>query len=266
MEPVFAETASNTVTSEVSAQLAAAVAAIPPAHCLNPLEGEPTASKEAALVRLQNWAFTKGFALVTASAKTKNERIVRVHFNCVHHKKETRNTRKFAEEDRKRPHTKTQANSCKFSIIVGHSRELGCWMIRSKNLMHNHAPNPNPFIYHQHRDKTPGYVVAIAAAEVHRGIISYKEHAACSSYAGPGSQHQPFPFSSDSGSDFQSDCEPRRSGHVKKPSRVVESQQWQIDHGLIPTPGAKGKARALNTKKKKNEEISQLQDGFELLE
>jgi hypothetical protein len=86
------------------------------------------------------------------------------------------------------------------------------------------------------------------------------------SYAEPGSQHQPIPISVDSDSNFQSNSGPRCSGRVKKPSRVVESQQWQIDHGLIPAPGAKGRVRALNTKKKKNTEISQLENEFELLE
>jgi hypothetical protein len=52
MEPIFAETASDTVTAEVSAQLAAAIAALPPAHCLNPVEQEPSMSREAAFVRL----------------------------------------------------------------------------------------------------------------------------------------------------------------------------------------------------------------------
>jgi hypothetical protein len=61
----------------------------------------------------------------------------------------------------------------------------------------------------------------------------------------PGSQAQPLAISSDS-SDGQSDCEPRRSGRVKKASRTVESQEWQVNHGLIPAPGAKSRARALN--------------------
>jgi hypothetical protein len=51
-------------------------------------------------------------------------------------------------------------------------------LIRSKNLEHNHAPNPNPFSYHQHCDKLLGYAAAIAAAEVHRGVVGYKEHVA----------------------------------------------------------------------------------------
>jgi hypothetical protein len=85
-------------------------------------------------------------------------------------------------------------------------------------------------------------------------------------YTEPGSQHRPLPISSNSDLDFQSDGEPRRSGHVKKPTQAVESQQWQINHGLIPAPGAKGKVRALNAKKRKNAETSQFENEFELLE
>src|SRR5205809_875688 len=119
MEPTFAATASVTATIELAAQLAAAVAALPPAHCLNPIEQEPSESKEATFVHLQNWAFTKGFALVKESAKTKNGQVVQLYLDCVHHKKETWNTQKLAEEERKQVQTKTQTNGCKFLIIIG---------------------------------------------------------------------------------------------------------------------------------------------------
>jgi hypothetical protein len=44
MEPIFAESASETVTAELRAQLDAAVAALPPAHRLNPTENELSTS------------------------------------------------------------------------------------------------------------------------------------------------------------------------------------------------------------------------------
>jgi hypothetical protein len=87
----------------------------------------------------------------------------------------------------------------------------------------------------------------------------------------PGSQALPLTVSSDSStssdtSDGQSDSEPRRSGRVKRSTRAVESQQWQIEHGLIPAPGARTQARALNAKKKKNTKESQLDHEFKLIE
>jgi hypothetical protein len=50
MEPIFTKLAGDTVTPKLRAQLDAAVAALPPAHCLNPTENEPTNSREAAFV------------------------------------------------------------------------------------------------------------------------------------------------------------------------------------------------------------------------
>jgi hypothetical protein len=129
MEPTFTETASETVTTELAAQLAAAVAGLPPAHRRNPVEREPTESREAAYIRLQDWSFTKGFALVKESAKTKSGQVVRQYFDCVHHKKETKNSRKLEEEERQRIQTKTQSNGCKFSLVVSYSKDLRSWII-----------------------------------------------------------------------------------------------------------------------------------------
>jgi hypothetical protein len=89
MEPTFTEVLSETVTAELVAQLTTAIAALPLSHRLNPCENEPSELREAAYTRLQDWTFTKGFALVTESAKTKNSQVVRQYIECAHHKKET---------------------------------------------------------------------------------------------------------------------------------------------------------------------------------
>ena len=75
------------------------------------------------------------------------------------------------------------------------------------------------------------------------------------------SQAAPLSISSDS----EQDDELHQLGHVRKLSKTIESQQWQIDNGLIPALGTKAKARALNAKKKRNTETSQLIDHFELV-
>src|SRR3984893_8624021 len=100
MEPTFTEVLSETVTAELVAQLTTAIAALPPSHCLNPCENEPSESREAAYTCLQDWAFTKGFALVAESAMTKNSQVIRQYIECAHHKKETRNTCKLEEAKR----------------------------------------------------------------------------------------------------------------------------------------------------------------------
>ena len=62
MEPTFSSTASVTsVTPVLTAQIQAATAALPAAHRVAPQEREIVESKDAALIRLQNWAFTKVF-------------------------------------------------------------------------------------------------------------------------------------------------------------------------------------------------------------
>ena len=48
MEPIFAATTSETVTAQLQEQLDKSVAAVPPAHCLNPSHDEVFESKEAA--------------------------------------------------------------------------------------------------------------------------------------------------------------------------------------------------------------------------
>lgn len=86
-----------------------------------------------------------------------------------------------------------------------------------------------------------------------------------------GSQAQPVEISSsDESSDSESsDCdsdEPRRSGRLRRSVRAMESQQWQVEHGLMPAPSAKAKTRALNKKKKENSKTSQLDHEFKLIE
>jgi hypothetical protein len=54
MEPIFSETASETVTPELAAQLDTAVAALPPAHFQNPVENEQSELREAGFLRLQD--------------------------------------------------------------------------------------------------------------------------------------------------------------------------------------------------------------------
>ena len=66
-------------------------------------------------------------------------------------------------------------------------------------------------------------------------------------------------------SSSEGDGEPRRSGRVRRATRIVESQLSQIQKGLIPAPGAKARARALNAKKQ-NTKVSQLEHEFMLIE
>ena len=101
----------------------------------------------------------------------------RLYLDCAHHKKATRNSRKLKETERQWHQTKIQANNCLFSVIIYYEEKLG-WMLRPKNLHHNHAPSPDPFQYHQYQDQKPGAAAALALASTHLGILSYQDSAA----------------------------------------------------------------------------------------
>jgi hypothetical protein len=83
MEPTFASVASVTVTLALQAQIDAAVATLPAAHCTVPVGLELVESTEAAFTRLQDWAFSKGFALVIESYKYEAGVLNRVIFSLM---------------------------------------------------------------------------------------------------------------------------------------------------------------------------------------
>jgi MULE transposase domain len=107
------------VTLELQAQIDAAIAALPAAHRQAPFKGEIVESKEAALERLQDWAFTHSFAIATESGSAK-----RMRFECVHHKKKTKNSRKTPEDARVRVKTKTQSRGCQFELYISQQKRL----------------------------------------------------------------------------------------------------------------------------------------------
>ena len=83
------------VTPLLASQIQQAIKSLPLANLILPAFGESFNSPANALRRLQDWAFTQGFAVVTES--TWKDRVI---FECVHHKKKTKNCCKTATEDR----------------------------------------------------------------------------------------------------------------------------------------------------------------------
>jgi hypothetical protein len=73
----------TTVTPELAAQIEAATAALPAAYRL-PLQNQEIIEKDLAFEQLQNWAFTKGFALAVESGRAD-----RVVYQYVYYKKKT---------------------------------------------------------------------------------------------------------------------------------------------------------------------------------
>jgi hypothetical protein len=75
-----------------------------PARLTAPVAGESSINYEDTLKRLQEWAFTQDFAIVTESVRK-----CRVIFQCIHYREKTRNTRETPTEDRERVVTDIRA-------------------------------------------------------------------------------------------------------------------------------------------------------------
>jgi hypothetical protein len=84
--------AGPSITPELAKQIDEAIEAIPISHREAPVQNEIVVNPGVAFQRLQDWAFTQGYAFVIASKVA-----TRVRFDCIHHKNATRNTRKTEE-------------------------------------------------------------------------------------------------------------------------------------------------------------------------
>ena len=63
-----------------------AINALPPAHQMEPQDGELIDNPPDGYIRLQYWAFTQGFALVKESSRPEQWIL-----HCIHHHDKTRN-------------------------------------------------------------------------------------------------------------------------------------------------------------------------------
>jgi hypothetical protein len=79
-----APTSLSPVTPELAAAIAEATKALLPTHLLPPVAGEAFDDKKQAFPRINDWAFTQGFAVATESGPTN-----RARFECTHHHKKT---------------------------------------------------------------------------------------------------------------------------------------------------------------------------------
>jgi hypothetical protein len=161
----------TTINSKLAEQIAYATEAIPANHRLQPAHNIVVSGPEEAFQHLQDWAFTQGCAYVVESKVDR-----RVRWDCIFHKKETRNTRRTAEEDRQRVGTFVRGTGCKAYYYVSLQKKQGdqwifCW---GKTTEHNHLFTPDPFSLIPHRSRRPGYLQAKQVAEVHRGVIGFK--------------------------------------------------------------------------------------------
>jgi hypothetical protein len=147
---------------------------------LPPHEGEVFQIAKDCLCRLQGYALSRGFAVVTTTSKKS-----RAQFSCIHHGIETKNWRELenhVDKDtegnilsrRKKEATSANAKDCTWEMY---------WSVRSVGKrgsgvvagqlgitrdVHNHILAPNPFIYKVHQKATPQYHQAVGLALGHR--------------------------------------------------------------------------------------------------
>lgn len=165
----------STVTPELAEQIAEAIAAMPVSHRETPLHDEIVESVADGLLRIQNWAFTQGYAVAIESG-SENSKTNRVQIGCIRHFDKTRNTRKTKEEDRERAETNVRAMGCPFKMYMSKKKKNGYqWAIGWTHKEHTCNPLPDPFVVKEHRDKRPGHARAVQIAATHRGVIGYKD-------------------------------------------------------------------------------------------
>lgn len=168
---------SDTLPNDVRSAFDNAIAALPQDHLRAPLTGDEVNSPEEALRWFQDYAFTQGFAVVTAS-KSRD----RLRVDCIHHGKKTRNTRKLPDTvtkggDRKKELTYVKAKECPYGLYVSYKtirsgqggvEERKGWVVGFTYTYHTHPPLQNPFHYACHRSRIPGRAEAVELALAHR--------------------------------------------------------------------------------------------------
>ena len=82
---------------------------IPPAHRLVPVDNETFSLLEEGKLRLQNYAFTQGFALASTSFQKGKTVLI---LDCTRHGKKIRNNRHIEDEDRLRQGNKVLFDNC----------------------------------------------------------------------------------------------------------------------------------------------------------
>lgn len=164
---------------------------IPPTHLLPPRHGEIYDVPDDCLERLQDYAFSQGFAVTTGSCGQAGN--PRKYFQCIHHGKETKNWRHLDEHvdtkeqptDRQREHTHIKGLGCKWSVSLSYKRKNRsqpndlAWIlcVKEENIQqHSHPLQANSLSYEAHCLRNPDYAKAIDIAKAHRlSKLSYTQ-------------------------------------------------------------------------------------------
>ncbi|SMR48469.1 unnamed protein product [Zymoseptoria tritici ST99CH_1E4] len=161
------------------------VQAIDPSHYEHPRNGEVYKDAEHCYSRLQDYAFTMGFAVVCTLSTAQ-----RKLYYCIHHGDGTRNDREFEEamndsDDeyrnlRARAAKCIRARHCKWYCRLAYKRvrqdaEVKRWILTIYHLSHCHEVAPLPTVYTVHQERLPNYHEGLAlAAQLRLTGESYK--------------------------------------------------------------------------------------------
>ena len=138
------------------------LATLPPQHLETIVAGETYQSREEAVTRLKNYAFSQGFVVVGEGGGPKRARL-----RCCHQGKGTQNNRKLSEEERKR-NTKTQASDCQYKVYAANKKDEDGhyhWTIGITCPSHNHPPRSDPFSHPHTKQRHPTYFKVLSDAQ-----------------------------------------------------------------------------------------------------
>lgn len=152
-------------------RIRSALALIPPAHRLPPVDNEIFSSLDEGKLRLQNYAFTQGFALASTSFQKGKTILI---LDCTRHGNRTRNTRHIEDEDRLRRGNKVLFDNCRYRLRLKFKDDV--WRLVVTNTEHSHELSKDPFSFRQHKDKDPNRSITLQQAEHLRGAgIKYRQ-------------------------------------------------------------------------------------------
>lgn len=165
-----------------------AIDRIPPSHLLPPSKNEIFDTPDDAWTRLQNYAFSQGFAIVTDQCGKTNPR---KFYRCIHHSIETRNWRKLLEHKREidpehgitrlQENTKIKAKGCEQRVFIAYKdltrgRSNKTQVLGLGKQKHSHNLFLNPLDYKIHQQRQPDYTKALLLAKTYRFFGStYKQ-------------------------------------------------------------------------------------------
>ena len=168
---------------EARNQLEKLVQALPAAYLKAPQKGEEFGSHESCIRRLQGYALSQGFAVVKVSGGI-NSKSARYRYKCIHHSKETRNSRQLelhVERDtegrpttqRQRESTHTRQMDCPWEIYLSLRRvqrgsSQKALLLGITNDQHSHSMAINPLQYQQHLRELDEHLEAVKIAADHR--------------------------------------------------------------------------------------------------